>query len=293
MNKPSRFILVMMALILGPVIGLAAGRSSRLDVVTSIFPLMDFARAVGGDRTEVALLLPPGAEIHTWQPSARQILKLNRADLFIYIGQRLEPWAEDVARSRRRDGRAVLEASRGKALQGNDPHLWLDFGLAGAVVESIRDALSALDPRGAESYRTNAAAYVALLSELDARFKAGLASCPERTLVVGGHAAFGYLAARYGLNQVALYGLSPDSEPTPRRLLEIARDIKDRKIGAVFFEAAVNPKLAKLLAKETGAEALPLSDGASLTPEQASQGFTFLRVMEENLTSLRHGLRCR
>ncbi len=293
MRKPFRLSLVLIAVALGSIAGGAAGRSGRLKVVTSIFPLMDFARAVGGDRAEVNLLLPPGAEIHTWQPSARQILNLNRADLFIYIGQHLEPWADEVARSRRQSDRAVFEASRGKALLGNDPHLWLDFGLDGVIVAGIRDALAALDPQGVDVYRKNAASYIARLEDLDAKFKAALGTCSQRTLVVGGHAAFGYLAARYGLTQIALYGLSPDSEPTPRRMIEITRDIKERRIAAVFFETTVNPKLAKLLAKETGAVALPLSDGANLSPEQAARGFTFLQVMDQDLTSLRHGLRCR
>lgn len=289
----SGIVLVLVCLVLCLAGVGAAGEAGRPSVVTSIFPLMDFARAVAGDRAEVSLLLPPGAEVHTWQPSARQVLGLDRADLFIYVGRHLEPWADDAARSRRLAGRGVLEVSEGTPLIGNDPHIWLDLGLDVAIVERIAEALSRVDPGGAEVYRRNAGAYSVELRRLDEKFRATLGTCAEKTLVVGGHAAFGYLAARYGLTQVALYGLSPDSEPTPRRLIEITREVKERKIGAVFFESAVNPRLAMLLAKETGAQALPLSDGANLSPEQARRGVTFLEVLEEDLASLNHGLHCR
>ena len=266
---------------------------ARLKVVASIFPLCEFARAVAGDRAEVSFLLPPGAEIHNWQPSARQILRLGQARLFIYVSAHLEPWAQEVVRSQAESGLKVLEVSRGVELLQNDPHIWLDFEQDVHIVESIRSALTGLDPESAEAYQRNADSYADKLRRLDRQYRAVLGSCGQRTLVLGGHAAFGYLAARYGLTQVSLYGLSPDSEPTPRHLLEVARLVKEQKIAAVFFESTVNPKLARLLAQETGAEALPLNDGANVSPAQFAAGLTFLDIMEDNLKSLEHGLRCR
>jgi len=284
-----------LALLAAGLSGLAASPAvgGRVKVMTSIFPLKEFVREVGGDRVDVSQLLPPGAEIHDWQPSARQIIELNRAGLLICVGGRLEPWAAGAVRNRRKQGRPNLEVSRGEVLVGGDPHVWLDFARDQGIVDAIRAALVALDPQGAEVYRRNAAAYKEKLQALDARFKSGLANCANRILVTGGHAAFGYLAARYGLTQVALYGLSPDSEPTPRHLIEITREVKEKGIKAVFFETTVNPKLARILAKETGAEALPLNDGANLSPEQAAGGLTFIEIMDQNLENLRHGLGCR
>ncbi len=295
MKKPA-FLILILALLGAEVsaasaAGLPAG--GRIKVMTSIFPLKEFAREVGGDRIDVSQLLPPGAEIHDWQPSARQIIELDQAGLLICISGRLEPWAAGAVRNRRKQGRPVLEVSRGEVLVGGDPHVWLDFARGQRIVDAIRASLVALDPAGTEVYGRNAAAYKEKLQALDARFKSGLANCPQRVLVTGGHAAFGYLAARYGLTQVALYGLSPDSEPTPRHLIEVTREVKEKGIKAVFFETTVNPKLARILAKETGAEALPLNDGANLSPEQAAAGMTFLQVMDLNLENLRHGLGCR
>ena len=265
----------------------------RVEVVTSIFPLKEFVREVGGERVDVSQLLPPGAELHDWQPSARQVIDLNRAGLLVCVGGGLEPWADLAVRSRRQEGRPVLVVSRGEALVGGDTHIWLDFSRDLKIVDAIRASLVAIDPSGAEAYRRGAEAYKEELRALDARYKAGLTNCANRTLVTGGHAAFGYLAARYGLTQVALYGLSPDSEPTPRHLIEVTREVESRRIKAIFFETTVNPALARVLAKETGAEALPLNDGANLSPEQSASGMTFLQVMDKNLENLRRGLACR
>ena len=128
---------------------------------------------------------------------------------------------------------------------------------------------------------------------MDRKYRQSLASCGTRTLVIGGHAAFGYLAARYGLTQVALYGMSPDSEPTPRHLIEVVRRIKEAKSRAVFSEATVNPKLARLLAEEADAQILPLSDGVGLTVDELASHQSFLDIMAANLKSLIHGLGCR
>ncbi|OGD25808.1 MAG: hypothetical protein A2Y56_04240 [Candidatus Aminicenantes bacterium RBG_13_63_10] len=271
----------------------AEERPAPLRVVASIFPLKEFAQAVAGERAEVSLFLPPGAEIHNWQPTPRQIINLRKADVFIYVGARLEPWADEVARS---DGGTVLrllEASRGLKLIGNDPHVWLDFELACAIVEKIRVVLSETDPEGAGLFNKNAKAYTETLLAMDRKYRQSLASCGTRTLVIGGHAAFGYLAARYGLTQVALYGLSPDSEPTPRHLIEVVRRIKEAKARAVFSEATVNPKLARLLAEEADAQILPLSDGVGLTADELASQQSFLDIMAANLKSLIHGLGCR
>ena len=284
-------VLASLVLSIGPVSD--AAEPGRLKVVASIFPLREFAREVAGGRAEVSLFLPPGAEIHNWQPSARQILNLGQTGLFIFMGARLEPWAEEIARQRLRSGLMVLEASRGAKLLGNDPHLWLDFDQDRAIVERIRESLIELDPEGADLYRRNASSFLEKLRQMDEKYRSALSTCGTRTLVLGGHAAFGYLAARYGLTQVSLYGLSPDSEPTPRHLLNVAGTIKDHDVRAVFFEAAVNPKLARRLAEETGAEALPLNDGTDITAEQLAAGRTFLDIMDDNLKSLKHGLRCR
>jgi zinc transport system substrate-binding protein len=301
------------AAIISGVLLLGAGSArleARVKVLTSIFPLQEFATAVAGDRGEVALFLPPGASVHTWQPRPGDILRLASSDLFISVGSGLEPWLSDVLRAVPSGRVHSLEVSRelplvraagGEDEEGGgehhhgpfDPHIWLDLGLDRTIVDRIAGALSAIDPEGASYFEKNAAAYKELLLRMDARFKEGLKDCRLREIVVAGHAAFGYLVRRYGLVQVALFGLSPDSQATPKQMMRIIDDCLKAGIRTVFFENSVPPDLARTLAAEIGGRVLVLSSGHNLTRDEMRRGVTFLDLMERNLQSLRQGLGCR
>jgi zinc transport system substrate-binding protein len=295
------------ALCLRPVGPLAAG--DRIRILTSVFPLKEFAAAVAGDRGEVSLLLPPGAGVHTWQPRAGDLVRLSRCDLFVYVGANLEPWLPDLMRGLGGNPIRAFEASAGLDLlqasphhEGGDhdhdhhgafdPHVWLDFGLDAIIVDHLSERLSALDPVGAPTYASNARALKARLSELDERFRNRLASCPHRTFILAGHAAFGYMAKRYGLEQVALYGLSPDSQPTPSGLIEVVGIAAAKGIKTVFFETAASPDMARTLAREIGARTLVLNPGHNLTRTEIKNGVSFFDIMEGNLRSLEDGLGC-
>lgn len=285
----------------------AAEARSPVRVVTSIFPLYDFARAVAGERAEISLLLPPGADVHTWQPRPSDIVSLSRADLVIIIGSGLEPWAETLLMSRRDFRERVLEAGSGLTDPGHtqgdehetehdheafDPHLWLDFQEAQLMVRRIRDALAALAPSEAGFFEANARSAVENLRRLDEEFREGLGRCRTRTIVLGGHAAFGRLAARYGLKQVSLYGLSPDAEPTARRLTEVVSLMRREGLSCVFYEENTSRKLAEVLARETGATLIGLDPGGNPKMSPSSGEFTFLGLMRRNLSALRRGLGC-
>ena len=286
---------------------------SQLKIMTSIFPLKEFAQAVSGDWGSVDLLIPPGAEIHTWQPKPSDLVKLSSADVFIYIGAELEPWVDDILRSIKNPDLRVVEASKGVPLLRNegtsvhhdphpshehrngapDPHIWLDFENDKKIIDKIIEVLSEMDPNRKEIFQINAEIYKQKLHALDERYRKGLDRCDQKTIVLGGHAAFGYLARRYKLSQVSLYGLSPDSKPTPRQLIDVIQFVKDNKIEAIFFEVDISSELAQVIADETGAKTLVLNPGASLSRKQENFGITFLNIMENNLESLKNGLRCR
>jgi len=288
-------------------LNLNLGASKKIKIVTSIFPLMEFSRAVSGDRGEVSLLLPAGAEVHTWQARPSDIIRLSSADLFIYIGSGLEPWIQDILKSVKSSNLNVLEASQGISLiEGKpqnrehghehgvaDPHIWLDFGNDQIIVDRIADVLSDIDPGGSKIYRKNAASYKEKLIRLDQKFMDSLKNCTHRKFIMGGHAAFGYLARRYNLRQISLLGLSPDSRPTPKKLIEVAELARRYKIEVIFFEASVSGKLAKVLAEEVGARTLVLNPGANLTKEQLKSGTTFFDIMKKNLENLKDALICR
>lgn len=310
MPKPNRWTIFYLA-VLGCLFGGAANAAAgfRVRIETSVFPLKEFAAAVAGERGEVRLLLPPGAGVHTWQPRPGDLIRLAECDLFIYIGADLEPWVPDVMRGLAGRKIETLEAARGLDLirepedeghgrggEGHgafDPHVWLDLELAGRIVDLIRDRLSAIDPDGDSVYRRNAATFREKLRGLDLKFKTELGTCPRKTFILAGHAAFGYLARRYGLEQVALYGLSPDSQPTPGRLIDVVGLAREKGIKVIFFETAASPDVAKALSRELGATTLVLNPGHNLTRAEITKGVGFFDIMEKNLRNLKNGLGCR
>ena len=285
-------------------------------VVTTIFPLQEFAGAVGGERAQVTLLLPPGAEPHTWEPRPSDIVTLSRADIFIYVSNEMEPWVPGILKSITPGNLTVYQAGQWlpkRSGQGHssyqdeshlhgqneeagehagDPHLWLDFSFDQTIVDNIAEAFVALDPEQRDYYLHNAQAYKAKLSELDAQYRATLGKCDRRELILGGHAAFGFLVERYGLRQIALYDFSPNAEPTPRKMAESINLAREHEAQAIFFEELVSDKLAKAIAREVGAKTLVLNPGANLSKKQIETGVTFILLMEQNLENLRDGLGC-
>jgi zinc transport system substrate-binding protein len=274
--------------------------SLRVKVVASVFPLLEFARAVGGEQAEVSLLLPPGAGVHTWQPRASDIIKMSEADLFIYIGGGLEPWVDDFLRSVSNKHLKILavasflplEKEKHSGEEAADPHVWLDFVNDRTIVDRIAGALAEIDPAQAPAYKSRASGYNEKLSALDGLFTESLKSCAHRIVLLAGHEAFGYLARRYRLQQVSLSGLSPDAEPTPRAVVSLIDLARKQRIGSVFMEARESPKLANLLAREIPAQIFVLNPGENLNKQEWTSGTTFLDLMRENLKNLKKGLGC-
>ena len=256
------------------------------------------------------LLLPPGVDPHSWEPKPSDIVELSRADIFLYTGQRMEPWAGSFAGTIRKEGTVVAGVMdslgfsqpdenfgpegvvAGGLDHAEDPHFWLNLSLSARTVEMIGELLAKNDPGNKENYLTEAMEYGLKLLQLDETFKIGLKDCKSRLLVTGGHAAFGHLARRYNLEQVSVYGLSPDAEPSPRHLAGIVQLVKEKKIQTVFSEELMNPRMAQVLSRETGTKVLVLNPAGNLTAEQWQRGITFLDIMESNLETLREGLNC-
>ncbi|MBI4496057.1 MAG: zinc ABC transporter substrate-binding protein [Deltaproteobacteria bacterium] len=278
----------------------------RLKLMASIFPLYEFAREIGGDQIQAEMLLPPGMEPHTWEPKPSEVARISQMDLFLFIGRGMEPWAAQVLRAAQGRRLRVVEVGRELASSGItlpapsergskevfDPHLWLDFALDQKVAEIIALALGEGNPENAARYQARARALRGRLEELDRKYQTALAACRHRQIIHGGHPAFAYLARRYGLSQVALYGLNPNAEPTPRRLAEVLQVVKRQGVRYIFFEELVSPKLARVLAREAGIGTLVLNPGANLTVEQRRRQVTFWQLMEANLENLRRGLEC-
>lgn len=293
-------------------------RDGRLRVVTTLYPLYDFARNIGGDKVDVFLILPPGMESHSFEPKPDDIIRINRADVFIYTNRFMEPWAADIIAGLDTRKTLVVDSSRGTRLlkagrsdekveegrrhgddaghhhsEGMDPHLWLDFDNAKIMVDNIAAGLADRDPMHRAFYAANAAAYKGKLTDLDERYRKGLADCDKRIFLHGGHFAFGYLANRYGLRYESAYAITADAEPSPAKLAGLIRRIRANGLKYIYTEELVEPRVAESIARETGAKILKLHGAHNIGRDELASGVTFLSLMERNLENLRLGLQCR
>ncbi len=287
-------------------VGLLA--SDKVVIITTVFPLKEFAEGVCGKRAEVQLLISPGVEVHTWKPKPSDIVRLSSCDLIIYIGANLEPWIYDILHSIKNPNLKVIEASHGLSLlkeegeesthshkknRNIDPHIWLDFVYDQIIVDKIATVLAEIDPQGASFYAKNAISYNKKLQRLDNLYREKLKDCIHRTFILGGHSAFGYLAKRYGLKQVSLYGLNPDAKPTPKQLIKVVELAKKHEINVIYFEEYVSDNFAQIISKEINARTLVLNPGANLKQREIDKGISFFDIMEKNLENLRIGLICK
>ena len=287
----------------------AAPAATKLQIVTSLFPLYDFARQIGGDQVEVSLLLPPGVEAHSFDPKPADILRINRAGLFIYTNKAMEAWAVTIAASVDPRKVTIVDASvgarflparshdegdaPGHASRTIDPHLWLDFANAKTMVSNIAAAMATKDPAHRALYSANAAAYGDRLDRLDGEYRSTLADCQKRTLLQGGHFALGYLTARYGLEYHAAAAVNPEAEPTAATMATLVQQMRRQDLRYLFSEELVSPKLAETIASEAGGTVLLLSAAHNVSKGDLARGVTFIEIMERNLKNLQIGLQCR
>lgn len=286
-------------------------RPHKLKAVVTLFPLYDFARQVGGDKVDVQLLLPPGLEPHSFEPKPEDMLNINRADLFIFTNRYMEPWAVKLLKGIDSGTVTAVDASEGAEFlplagdghdhdhggtsaeqQRLDPHIWLSIPNAQRMVANIAAAFAQKDPAHAAFYRANANRYSERLAALDAMYRSELSRCRSRTIIHGGHYAFGYLAKRYGLHYRAAYAASANAEPSPRALVDLVRMMKEEPVRTIFYEEILSPAMAEMIARETGAQLVKLHGLHTVTRAELEQGVTYLSLMEKNLENLRKGLEC-
>lgn len=282
--------------------------STKLQIVTSFYPMYDFTQNVAGDNAEVSVLMKAGTEPHDYEPSAKDIAKIADSDVFVYNSKEMETWVSSVLTNIDTKKTIVVDASQGiDLLEGNhsddeteaeheghshahDPHIWLDPVLAQKQVDTIKEGIIKADTKNKETYEKNALAYKEKLAALNEKFEMGLKNAENRTFVTQ-HAAFAYLANRYDLEQVAIAGLSPDQEPSPAKLAELNDFIKENKIKIIYFAETASPKIAKTVANETGAKLEVLSPIEGITQEEQEKGVDYIKVMEKNLEALEKAIK--
>ncbi|MFI5844378.1 metal ABC transporter substrate-binding protein [Catenuloplanes sp. NPDC051500] len=290
--------------------GGAAAAPGTVGVVAAFYPLQFVAEQVGGDAVTVTSLAKPGAEPHDLELNPQQVGQLTDATVVLYL-KGFQP-AVDEAVSQNNADRAFDAGTSVTLLSGTashshdesshegeesshegeeeeggtDPHIWLDPTRLATVADAVAAKLGAADPDHAADYTARAAALRTSLTTLDAEYTAGLQTCARREIVTS-HTAFAYLAERYKLEQIGISGLSPEDEPSPQRLAEVATEAKEHGATTIFFETLVSPKIAETIAQEVGAKA------AVLDPiEGIADGGDYFSVMRTNLAALKTALSC-
>ncbi|NHA68420.1 metal ABC transporter substrate-binding protein [Phycicoccus flavus] len=279
------------------------GGDASLRVSAAFYPLEWAARQVGGPDVAVTSLTKPGAEPHDLELTPKDVVAMTRSDLVVYL-RGFQPAVDDAVANETPDAGVDvtpeadldLEAAdeegheEHKHEEGEDPHFWLDPVRLEQVVTALGERFADVDPAHAEGYRSRAAATVRTLGTLDTEYRTGLADCASTDLVTS-HAAFGYLAERYGLHQQGIAGISPDVEPDAATLRDLAAYVREHDVRTIYTETLVSPALADTLARETGARTAVLDPLEGIT--DASQGSDYLEVMRSNLATLKAGQGCR
>jgi len=262
----------------------AAGGDSRpadpSSVVAAFYPLAYAAEQVGGAHIRVTNLTPAGVEPHDLELSPDDVATVKSAGTVLLMGHGFQPQLERAATDSNARVVTLLDTP-GLGRVGNDPHVWLDPVRYAVLVRAVGTALHD-DP----------SALLARLRALDRAYRTGIAHCARNELVTG-HAAFGYLARRYGLRQVAVEGLSPEAEPAPRELARVVAAVRDSGATTVFTEPLASPRVARTVARETGTTVSTLDPLEGLTPREVDRGAVYFTVMRANLGAIERGLGCR
>jgi zinc transport system substrate-binding protein len=279
----------------------SAASSGKVEVVAAFYPFAFIAQQVGGDDVTVVNLTKPGAEPHDLELTPRQVTAISEADLAIYL-KGFQPSVDEAIQQNKPahmlEVSTVVPLTRpappeeaegespNQAHPSGDPHIWLDPTKLATVARAVGDQLAAADARHTAGFRARAAALATRLDGLDADLSAGLKNCRQRAFVTS-HAAFGYFAERYGLEQIAIAGISPEEEPAPARIQEIQREVKDHDITTIFFETLVSPDLAETIARDTGATTAVLDPIEGIKDPTRDDYFS---VMRANLGALQKAL---
>jgi zinc transport system substrate-binding protein len=281
-----------------------------LKIITTNFPLYDFTRQICQEKAEVVLLLPPGAEAHSYRPTPRDVMRIHQADIFVYTGEYMEPWVEDILQGIRNKellvvdtSQAVLQDLRGHEKEGlehhghhahhqaMDPHFWLDPILAQKMVKYIAVSVASKDVDNKEEYQRQAKDYCAELEQLDRTIREVLIHCKQRTIIYGGHFVFGYFSRQYGLDFITPYkNFSPNAQPNPKNIMRLIKTMKQLETKVVYHEELVEPKVARAIAGETKAKLLLLHGTHNITKQEKQNKVTYLSLMYDNLEKLKIGL---
>lgn len=275
---------------------------TKLQIVCTSFPAYDFARKIAGDRAELTLLIKPGSEVHSYEPTPKDMIRIQESDLFICNGGESEQWAKtlitpelntihmmDCVDTVEESADGIYNAEDGEPEL--DEHVWTSPLNAIKISEEICNALCKLDTDNAEAYKTNFTAYKAQLMALDREFRQVIKNSGKHTLVFADRFPMRYFALEYGLDCYAAFpGCSSETEPSAKTVAYLIDRVREDKIPAVLYMEFSNQKMADVICEDTGCKKLPFYSAHSVSAEQFEQGVSYLDLMRINLNSLKEAL---
>ena len=275
---------------------------TKLQIVCTSFPAYDFAREIAGDRAELTLLIKPGSEVHSYEPTPKDMIRIQESDLFICNGGESEQWAKtlitpelntiymmDCVDTVEESADGIYNAEDGEPEL--DEHVWTSPLNAIKISEEICNALCKLDTDNVEAYKTNFTAYKAQLMALDREFRQVIKNSGKHTLVFADRFPMRYFALEYGLNCYAAFpGCSSETEPSAKTVAYLIDRVREDKIPAVLYMEFSNQKMADVICEDTGCKKLPFYSAHSVSAEQFEQGVSYLDLMRINLNSLKEAL---
>ena len=331
MKKNVAFVLVLIliftiitAVIINVKNPIKKGSGDKVEVVATLFPQYDFAKQIGGDKVNVKLLLPPGTESHTYEPTPQDMLMVNESDLFVYTGKEMEPWAENLISGMKGDinvldlsttvdlinSEEFEEEHAGDAEHDEhmneehhdehhdehhhayDPHIWLNPQYAIKMARSVEAQLCEIDPENAEYYRDNASKYIKQIEELDAEFENTVNNSSNKKIAFGGAFAYAYFIERYNLSFISAYETCGESaEPSTAQIKEVIDYINENNIPVIFYKEYSTGNIAKTISEATGAQMLVFNTAHNVSKDEIQSGVTYVDIMKGNLENLKQALR--
>ncbi|MCM3718589.1 metal ABC transporter solute-binding protein, Zn/Mn family [Fictibacillus phosphorivorans] len=278
-------------------------KEGTLNIYTTIYPLEYFTERIGGKHVEVSSIIPPGADAHTYEPSTKKMVEISEGDAFVYNKMESDEFSSSVADTLKGENVPLVDAAKGVEPAhmedhkeegthkhgSQDPHIWLNPVLAQKMADNIFKGLVEVKPQEKEYFKKNHDALIKDLEKLDATFKSKVEEAPKDSFIVS-HAAYGYWAERYGLEQIAISGLSPSHEPSQHQIENIIQRAKKEEIRYILFEKNVNNKVAEVINKEVKAETLTLHNLETLTKADRKKNRDYLSIMDENIETLSKAL---
>ncbi|MDD5400465.1 MAG: metal ABC transporter substrate-binding protein [Sulfurimonas sp.] len=308
MNLKNRILVTAVAVFVSLIIFItplsAKEIAQKPTIAASTFSLYDISKNIAGESAEVFMILPFGVDVHSYEPSPKEMIKISKSDLVLYSGAGLEPWiggfkfknrAIDISKYvelKKPNGEHEHHGDVHHKHNSVDPHYWQDLQNMIKATERITEELAQLFPQNKSLYIKNRDNYINMLKNLDADYKKKLSACKLDTIIVN-HDAFSYLANRYGFHVEALSGLSPEAEPSPKNMIKLITHVKEHKVATIFFESFASDKAIKSIAKEANVKVDILQPLGNITADEAKSGLSYEDIMRKNLQKISQALECK